>query len=237
MSQLITPILKQSLADNLAQELKNFIVNGGYVPGDKLPPTVELAQRFGVGLPTLREGLKKLETIGAIEVKHGSGVYVGQHINSIILMNPIVSKEAPTQKQLLDLIEVRMSIEPTTAALAAVHATPEQKKGMGQLLQAARESLQDENVLNQKNMMFHISIANASGNAVFHQILAVLISMFRDEQRLLIDIFHSKEQDHAQHVEIFEAIKGQDDKKAANLMKSHLRGVQKAIFSWKPTEN
>ena len=69
MSHTITPLLKQTLADNLAQELKKFIVKKGYYPGHKLPSTSELAQRFGVGLPTLREAVKKLEAIGEAEIK------------------------------------------------------------------------------------------------------------------------------------------------------------------------
>ncbi len=234
MPDSITPLPKQSLADNLAQEVKNFIVRQGYLPGEKLPTTSELAQRFGVGLPTLREGLKKLETIGAIKIKHGSGVYVGDHINSIFLMNPIITTDTPTQKELLDLIDARIAIEPNTAALAAAHATPEQIAVMAELLQQAKENFANENILSQKNMQFHKSIAEASGNAVFAQILTVITRLFAHEQRVIIDIFRSKETDHRQHVEIFEAIREKERERARALMHAHLAGVRDAILRWNP---
>lgn len=234
MPDSITPLPKQSLADNLAQEVKNFIVRQGYLPGDKLPTTSELAQRFGVGLPTLREGLKKLETIGVIKIKHGSGIYVGDHINSIFLMNPIITTDTPTQKQLLDLIDARIAIEPNTAALAAEHATPAQIAAMADLLRRAKENFANENLLSQINMQFHRSIATASGNAVFAQILTVVTRLFAHEQRVIIDIFRSKETDHQQHVEIFEAIRERDRERARSLMHAHLNGVRDAILHWNP---
>ena len=86
MDLVISPLHKQTLADNLASELKKFIINNRFYPGQKLPATSVLAKKFGVGMPTLREALKKLETIGAIEIKHGSGVFVGENLNSMILL-------------------------------------------------------------------------------------------------------------------------------------------------------
>jgi GntR family transcriptional repressor for pyruvate dehydrogenase complex len=236
MSHTITPLLKQTLADNLAQELKKFIVKKGYYPGHKLPSTSELAQRFGVGLPTLREAVKKLEAIGAIEVKHGSGIYVGEHINSFFLMNPIYSHDPPTRKQLIDLIEARISIEVSTVALAAENADTDQIEVMENLLQEAKMNMDNDSLLNQINMRFHRAIASASGNLVFEQIMRVLSNLFHEEQLLLIDIFRSKEVDHRQHLQIFKAIKERDTGGAARLMKSHLEGVREAIKRWNPEE-
>jgi GntR family transcriptional repressor for pyruvate dehydrogenase complex len=236
MAASITPISKQSLPDNLAQELKNFILGKGYLPGHKLPSTAELAQRFGVGLPTLREAIKKLEASGAIEVKHGSGIYVGEHIDSLFLINPIVSNGAPTKKQLLDLIDARIPIELSTSGLAARNATQGQIDHMDELLHQAGENFENDAVLNDKNMAFHNEIARASGNVVFHQILSVIVKLFQKEQRLLIDIFHGKKLDHRQHLEIFAAIKKRNEKKAVQLMRSHLIGVRKAILRWAPKE-
>ena len=236
MSNSITPILKQSLPDNLAQELKDFILRNGYLSGHKLPSTAKLAQRFGVGLPTLREAIKKLEASGAVEVKHGSGIYVGEHIDSLFLINPVVSIAAPTKKQLLDLIDARIPIELSTSGLAAKNATQDQIDHMDDLLRHAEENFENDAALNDKNMAFHNEIARASGNVVFHQILSVIIKLFQKEQRLIIDIFHGKKLDHQQHLEIFGAIKNRNEKKAVELMRSHLNGVREAVSRWAPQE-
>lgn len=235
MPDTFTPINKRSLADNLAHALRQFIIDNDYLPGDKLPTTTTLAQQFGVGVPTVREALKTLETIGIIQVRHGSGVYVGEHLNSIFLMNPIVTNDTPTKKQLKDLIEARISIEPKTAALAAENATPAQIAELASLLADAKKNLDNDNILNQKNMMFHRKIAEASGNSVFSQILNVLTELFQNEQRVLIDIFHSKQSDHEQHEAIYDALKNRDTNGAYQRMHTHLERVLHAIEGWEAT--
>ena len=76
MKNAFEPVLRQSLADRLARRIRGLIQNGDYKEGDRLPPIMEMARRFGVGHPTIREALKKLETMGVVEIRHGSGVYV-----------------------------------------------------------------------------------------------------------------------------------------------------------------
>ncbi|HEY6156635.1 MAG TPA: GntR family transcriptional regulator, partial [Gemmatimonadales bacterium] len=70
------PVSKQSLPDRLARQIRVLIQQGEYRQGDKLPPIMEMARRFRVGHPTVREALKSLETIGLVSIRHGSGVYV-----------------------------------------------------------------------------------------------------------------------------------------------------------------
>ena len=233
MDHLITPLSKQTLADNLASELKKYILNNQFYPGQKLPATSVLAKKFGVGMPTLREALKKLETIGAIEVKHGSGIFVGENLNSMILVNPIVSEESPTKKQLLDLIEARMSIEVSTAELAAKNATSKDIKNMQQLLNEAKDQLENDVVLTQKNMSFHLAIAAASGNMVYKHLLEVIAKLFRIEQRLIIEIFKYRDKDYHQHVQILDAIESHDVQRTVRLMRAHLQGVRESILKWK----
>jgi len=233
MDHTITPIPKKTLADNLASELKKYIINNRFYPGQKLPATSVLAKKFGVGMPTLREALKKLETIGAIEVKHGSGIFVGENLDSMILVNPIVSSESPTKKQLMDLIEARMSIEIATAELAAQNATTKHIQEMKRLLREAKEQIDNDNILTQKNMAFHLAIASASGNTVYKHLLEVIAKLFRIEQQLIIDIFNYREKDYQQHLKILKAIEDHDTKQSIQLMRLHLEGVRNSIKNWK----
>ena len=233
MDHVITPLPKQTLADNLASELKKYIINNRFYPGQKLPSTSVLAKEFGVGMPTLREALKKLETIGTIEIKHGSGIFVGENLNSMIFVNPIPSDETPTKKQLLDLIEARMSLELATVELAARNATAKDIAKMNQLLGEAKKHIDNDTLLTQKNMSFHLAIATASKNIVFRHLVEVISKLFRSEQRIIIEIFKYREEDYRQHLEIFSAIKEHDVNKAVDLMRSHLESVREAILKWK----
>src|SRR5215467_2879512 len=82
------PVLRQSLADRLARRIRGMIQNGSYREGDRLPPIMEMARQFGVGHPTVREALKKLETVGVVEIRHGSGVYVTRAEEVLLLASP-----------------------------------------------------------------------------------------------------------------------------------------------------
>lgn len=232
----ILPVSKHSLADALAQRLKQLIQDESYQPGDRLPPIREMARRFGVGHPTLREALKKLETLGEIEVKHGSGVYVGEHQNTLLVANPI-RYEAVSKKLLLDLIEARIPIELKSVGLAATHATEEHLNEMEQLLANAAQNFDDDVVLNSANMAFHRQIAIASGNTVLHQLLDVLGRLFQKEQRWILDIYGSREKDHAEHLGILEALQERDGPVAVERMRAHLDGVREVLLRWDPNDN
>src|SRR5687767_8271005 len=157
MKNAFEPVLRQSLADRLARRIRGLIQNGAYKEGDRLPPIMEMARQFGVGHPTVREALKKLETVGVVEIRHGSGVYVSRSQDVLVLASPDFGGKV-TKKLLIDLIEARIPIEMQSAALAARNATPDHLDEMRRLLNTAGENLDDDDVLNLSNMGFHRQI-------------------------------------------------------------------------------
>jgi GntR family transcriptional regulator, transcriptional repressor for pyruvate dehydrogenase complex len=229
MYDALRPLVRQSLSDGLADRVRQLIQSEGFEPGDRLPSIADMSRRFGVGHPTLREALKKLETLGIVSIRHGSGVYVGHTNNALLISNPVFSG-AFTEKLLLDLIEARIPIELTSVRLAAVNATPENLREMRSLLARAGESLDDDVELSRVNMAFHREIAVASGNSVLSQLLEVLTNVFQDEQRAILDIYGSRQKDHREHVEIFEALAARNPGLAVERMSAHLEGVREVLL-------
>jgi GntR family transcriptional repressor for pyruvate dehydrogenase complex len=235
MPNVLSPVVRQNLSDEIAQRIAQLIQTQEYEPGSRLPAISDMARQFGVGSPTLREALKKLETVGVVDIRHGSGVYVGRSPESLMITNPVIEARA-TKKLLVDLIEARIPIESQTAALAAVNATKDHLAEMDRLLTRAGRSFDDSSLLTQVNLSFHREIALASGNVVMHQILDVLSSLFRDEQRLILNIHGSREDDHREHVEIYEALRARDAQLAVARMRAHLESVRDKLLAWKPDE-
>jgi GntR family transcriptional repressor for pyruvate dehydrogenase complex len=60
MHRALGPVVRQSLSNELADRVQELIRTGDFRPGDRLPSIADMARRFGVGHPTLREALKKL---------------------------------------------------------------------------------------------------------------------------------------------------------------------------------
>ncbi|MGH3369332.1 MAG: winged helix-turn-helix domain-containing protein, partial [Nocardioidaceae bacterium] len=72
----MSAVVRRSLADDLAASVLELIADQQLAAGDQLESVRSLAERFQVAVPTMRESLRRLEAIGAVELRHGSGVYV-----------------------------------------------------------------------------------------------------------------------------------------------------------------
>lgn len=229
------PIAKSTLADRIATQIAQMIREGDYASGERLPTINDMAGRFGVGHPTLREALKKLETLGLVNVKHGSGVYVEADQDQLLMSNPVFTGDV-SKDMMLDLIEARIPIEQRTVVLAARNASEEHLQRMDDLLEEAGEHLQDDEELTRTNMAFHREVAVASGNVVLGQLLKVLSNLFEEEQRGILDVYGSRKKDHSEHRGILEAIQLGDEALAETRMQEHLEGVREMVKKWDPEE-
>ena len=236
MKHSFEPVVKQSLPDRLARQIRGTIQSGNYRRGDRLPPIVEMARRFEVGQPSIREALKKLEAMGVVQIRHGAGVFVTRSEEVLVLASPDYSGTV-SKKLLLDLIQARIPIESQSVADCVRNATPEHVEQLRRILADAGQHLADAERLNAVNMAFHGTIAEASGNSVTAQLLAVLHDLFTAEQRLILDIFGSREADHAGHLEILDAIERRDEQLAVERMRAHLDSVRAAILRWNPEDH
>ena len=70
------PAPRPSLSELLAAHIAELIHGGAYRGGDALPPITEIARRCRVSTPTVRQALARLEAMGLVVVRQGSGVYV-----------------------------------------------------------------------------------------------------------------------------------------------------------------
>ena len=231
MKHAFAPLAKRSLSDSLVRRIKGLIQTGEYKQGDRLPSIMEMARRFGVGHPTIREALKILETMGIVEVRHGSGVFVARSDEVLVLASPDFSGTV-TKKLLVDLIGTRMPLEMQSVADAVRNATSQHIREMHRLLTVAGNNLVNDDVLSEANMAFHREIAVASGNTVLAQLLDVLQELFTAEQRLILGIFGSRERDHREHIGILEALEQRNEALCVERMRLHLEGVRTAILRW-----
>ncbi len=147
----------------VVEQISQLIESGEYAVGSRLPPERELAERFKVSRPTVREAVIALEAIGRIAVKTGSGMYVTA---STTVPGP-VGNISP-----FELLESRVLIEGEAAALAASLITPEQLQG----LEKALEKMAQENTfvgLGQDcaDRQFHTIIAEATSNKMLQRLI------------------------------------------------------------------
>ncbi|GAA2301661.1 FadR/GntR family transcriptional regulator [Nonomuraea roseoviolacea subsp. roseoviolacea] len=224
MSEVVRP----TLSDALTERMLELIRAGGLRPGDRLPSTRELSQRFAVTTPTLREALRRLEATGAIEMRHGSGIYVGADIERVVLPNP--NMREMDGEQLLELLGARVVIEPPLAAMAAQRAAGAELAALERVLDEAARHLRGEDAeLHETNMTFHRATARLAGNSVLHEIVDSLLTVHGAEQRAILQLFDDRRRDYEEHRAILEAIVAGDAAAAEERMRAHLVDVRTVV--------
>lgn len=220
---------RTTLASTLTERVLDLISAEGLRAGDRLPATRELAQRFAVTTPTLREALRRLEATGAVELRHGSGIYVGPSLERVVLPNP--NMRGLRTDQLQQLLEARLLIEPAAAGLAARRAAKAERARLRAILSAAAEHLDGDDVkLHDANMRFHRAAAWATGNRVLGEVVDSLLTVHAAEQQEILQIFDDRVRDHDEHVAILTAIETGDSAAAQEHMHAHLAEVRTVVL-------
>ena len=66
-------IRRSKVRDQVAEQIKQYIVEQELGPGDRLPTENQLAETFGISRLGVREATKSLEFLGVVESKTGVG--------------------------------------------------------------------------------------------------------------------------------------------------------------------
>jgi GntR family transcriptional repressor for pyruvate dehydrogenase complex len=216
-----------SLSERLTRRVLALIRDDGLGPGDRLPSVRELAERFSVATPTMREALRLLQMAGTLDIRHGSGIYVRQASSRLMLTNPYAGSLGT--ETILNLLQARLLIEPPVAELAAQNATNKHLGDLDDLLADAEHHLSgadaDDSVLGVANMRFHRGIAEGSGNSILAEVVFTLTEVHIKEQMAVLDLYNNRRRDHEQHRRILSALQARDAAGARTLMSEHIADV------------
>ncbi len=213
-----------SLSERLADDIVEIIREQRLGAGDLLASSRELARRFDVTTPTVREALRRLEATGVVEFRHGSGTYVGPGFARTLMVNPhLPRREGDT---VLELAEARLVVEPAIAARAAGARTDDDLARLGQ---SAQNALHPPRFGPSGPVHFHIALAAATGNPLLRETVEALLHVRAREQVEIRHRYRDRERDHAEHLLILEAVRDGDAGAAERLTRDHLRAIRDAV--------
>ncbi len=159
-------IQRKSLADMIAETLKQQITEGTYRAGDKLPTEPELMKTFGVGRSSVREAVKLLVNMGVVRVQQGSGTFVAVPSNNDdvnIKMSTADRTELDEVRKILDIAIVEKAVARRTEKdIERMRASLEKRKVN------AEKGLLEECI--EADLNFHIAIADAAHNRILADI-------------------------------------------------------------------
>lgn len=156
------------LYQQVADQIRGLIQGGQFLPGARLPAERELAQQLGVSRPSLREALIALEIDGSVEIRMGSGIYVSAEPERRQWQSGSMG-ESP-----LELMQARATVEGAVILLAAARVTPEFLASLRQIQDQMSSEIDEGRKPLDLDRLFHLTIANQSGNSMLAQIVGDL---------------------------------------------------------------
>ena len=206
----------------VAAQLRRSILEGEYAFEERLPAERSLAESFGVSRGTIRSVLDLLEQQNLVTRQVGSGTYVTHR--DITNQQEISSVTSP-----LEMVEVRIAIEPQMVRLAIVHASSRDLEELRDALRQCEECGGDPEKFARADTAFHMALASCSRNKLMYWLYERISEVRRHSQwrsmkaKLLtperIDYYNR------QHRALYEAIASRDTASAVKMIKDHLYGV------------
>lgn len=217
----------KSLSASVEERIIQIIKDNELKPGDRLDNEYELAQRLGVGRGTVREAIKALVSRNVLVVRQGSGTFVSPRQG--VPDDPLGLTFAKQDRQLaLDLLDVRLILEPEIAALAAIKATEGDQKRIESQCDKVEKLILSERDYRREDVALHRLIAQASQN----QVITTLVPVIHSSATLNIDLTRNelKENTIRYHRELIRAIRRRDPQGARFAMIQHLAENRRYIL-------
>lgn len=206
-------------AANIAMILRREILEGRYSYGDRLPAERRLASYFGASRGTVREALRRLEETNLVTRRIGSGTFVQYRDR------PDHEDIAETTSP-VELIEVRLAVEPHMVRLAVMNASARDMERLEQALEAVESAADEPEDFSRADEGFHLALAECSKNPVMQWLYWHINDVrghsqwsVRKDKILSADRMREYNE---QHRRVFNALNSRDMETAVHAITSHL---------------
>ena len=202
------------LREIVYEELKRQILVGEIAPGTRMME-VDLADEMGVSRTPVREAIRKLEKEGLVTIEPRRGAYASDI----------------SIKDMLDVLEVRQTLEGMAASLAARKVTEEEKRDFIKASKAYNDAVASGNTdeIIKCDELFHQLIVNYSDNKTLETLLSQVQELALRFRYIYYDDFSRYERMPREHEEIEEAILSGDTEKAKVVAENHVANLKEFV--------
>lgn len=181
----IKPVYRPPLIYHSVQDaIRNYIVDNNMQPGDMLPPENELARQLGVSRNSVREAVRSLESLGVVETRRGSGLYVRDFSLEPILEN-LPYRLLTDLRELSDLLQVRRVLETGMIETAMEAMSAEQKQRLADVVEAMRLHADKGETFAPEDREFHGLLFDHLDNTILTRLLDIFWQTFNRASRLI----------------------------------------------------
>jgi len=219
------------LTREIAERIADEIATARLPPGAKLPTEQEMVAAMGVSRTVVREAVAALRAQGLIVTRQGAGAFVAADADRRPFQ--LAFDGLPSIAEVLDVMELRASVEVEAAGLSAERGSPAACRRVASALAAIDAALDRGESAIAEDFAFHRAIAAATSNRQFVHFLEYLgrfiiprqsirVAAHRPEgQRTYLETFQRE------HATISAAITARDPAAAREAMRIHLTNSQR----------
>ncbi|MGC8900006.1 MAG: FadR/GntR family transcriptional regulator [bacterium] len=169
----------ENVTNNVVDYIKTQFIEGKLPAGSKLPPERKLANDFGISRASVREAISILKTMGILEVRHRSGIFVRGSKTSQHLASPanIQLNALNSQDKVVELIEFLSVIMTSAVSLILSRSTEDDLKTLAVTIGRIDSCIGNGIKGAWFGLEFFISFARLSGNVFFYQTVSNIKGM------------------------------------------------------------
>jgi GntR family transcriptional repressor for pyruvate dehydrogenase complex len=220
----IEPIRKTRIPEEIADRIRRLLLDGTFPPGRPLPSERVLASRFAVSRGSVRDGLRILEVIGLIEMRHGQGTFA-RELSVDRLVSPLASVLTYQRDLQEELMDVRRMFEPAVARVAATRATESDLADLNHVLEAQRRKLKRAQSTIVEDTAFHAAMARATRNRVVVRIMETLNDLLVESRKMTLQQTSRPQRSLEGHEAIVAALTKRDPEAAEKAMHAHVEQI------------
>jgi len=226
----------ERLSDQVARQLAAEIEAGRLAAGAKLPAEARLVEQFEVSRTVVREAVSRLKSLGLVESRQGSGVFV----SAVLPYTPLNfdARHMASRAAVVQMAEVRRAIEAEAARLAAERRQANDIEQLHRAVAALQRAVQAGGDGVEEDLQFHRAIAQAAHNPFLLGTLDYLAQFMRGA----IGVTRANEARRAdfaaqvrhEHAAVVAAIEAGDAAKARAAASRHMNNAIRRIESADP---
>ena len=224
----LEPVRPLALKERVIRQLTRLIDDGILAPGDQLPSERELSEELQVSRGTVREAVQFLQTLGLLEIRHGSGTFVRPATDASSLRDEWREWTIRHAERIHDLLEIRKGLEPFAAELAAERAGVPELAAMEEALEQMEPAVDppDLAALVQADLGFHHALCAAAGNAALTEFADALGEQLVRERGTIWNLPGRPSRSLVEHRAICDAVREGNPRRARKAVLQHLESVE-----------
>ena len=222
----MSPIRRRTtIVDDIAEELRALILSGQLKPGQYLEPQKVMAERYGVGLSTLRESIQALEAVGLVASHPGKGTWVRlDALDTVFNSTEVKTRLGELNAQ--QVYEARSVIEVGLTRFAALRASTDDMSAIWTALQKMEAGITDELAFVQADLEFHLAVARAGHNQLLEQFYYLVRDLLSEVITEMVLLPNVKEESIILQRLIAQAIQSHQVDKAEAAALAHMQYIE-----------